>query len=846
MKTMLANSMTLASQQRGVNIIRCPEGGIVPDTVGQTALCENLRERISGRLEAVSHPALTASTEGRFVAADRRGNVTYIFSLSEFSELVVAGYMDVDGTFTKLDKVLATLPSGEIKGSASAGEFFVLSLTDGSLFYLLWNPDECSYTVLGTMPELPQFEVYATDIVSLTLPVEGVTFKEAVADFRSGVPDSVTEQVGNKLLDAWESAETTAHRSQRWMQPVAVRFALRLWDGRILRVSAPKTVALPDTGYQGFERILLPLAGNSTDGFTGTSSTAITADCYRIAIEVGDWQTGAWESVIRGVEVWITSPQSVVNSAVLPSLSQYVSDSAYYLSVFLPANPIADLSQGLMRSRPYIHSVLSPGALTSGVVKIDYSASAEKNRVDYSLLSAVGTRSALKANILLGHGDFLHIGDVIDSYPQPCVASWHFGKEEEADTIVSVSFRGVHSGLSVSARVTLRSSELPAVLSYPSADADKMRIVMKVGESVYAGEFQLTADPFGGDFSTYTSPTMQPITLAAADSSEFQMSENEGITDRKSSTLITMRRGNPFVEVSRTEGVGGEIFAMSAQTSRGGAYTRQFVYLMTDDGISALTHKSDGSHADCRVVSGEIVSNRECLCATSSGVYVMTDSGALLRISDAKCTEIIGGMSGCRRMAWDSRRNELWLVSDSSAAGWQRSVVVQISKDFRAFLSTLTPQRLLQRAGNPLMIVADETSGEMLYSLSVDSDELLLPQKWISTAEPTELEGLCMAAFGVYGSDVDATVRMDICSSPAVNAEDAAMWGDAPVNHRCHPLLTLSLKGEIATPVEQPVVIPTYAGIGLSLKKRLRRAVNVRCGFSGRISELTATSLVKL
>ena len=122
---MLTYSMTLSPMQKGNEMARRSNGAILPDTTGETALCENMRERISGQLEAVGDAATIASLSSTVVCSDKRGNKEYLFSLTSNNKLMLEGELQSNHRYTAINQYLATLDS-RVKMSASVGEFLIL------------------------------------------------------------------------------------------------------------------------------------------------------------------------------------------------------------------------------------------------------------------------------------------------------------------------------------------------------------------------------------------------------------------------------------------------------------------------------------------------------------------------------------------------------------------------------------------------------------------------------------------------------------------------------------------------------------------------------------------------
>ena len=662
MTAMLVESMKLASNQGG----KCSygaDGMIVPVTIGDVALCENLRESVAGQLKATGSPRLIAQGQDEIVATDVRGDVTWLFSLSADNVLRVIGGLDARNDFYPCDEILADIGQG-VKGYGSTGAFLVLLLDDGSLYYLRWDYLLLTYKALGKLPEMPEVEALATDVTEFTSVIEAVDFKAPIADMRDGTPSDVAEQVGAKLLDAWKKAESSAHDAGMWVQPVTVRLAYRLWDGRYLHVSEPQTVGV---GYQGLERVLIPL-DSDTSGFIGTKAANLRIKAFKIALKCDGLGLAGWDDVIASIEVWVSKEQTVVDVSLKVAVSQVQTSSGHYLSAYLPTLSESDLSSMLKSSLVGRHSEYE--SFTTLATRLEWN---ETVKYKENVPEAEGY--VRQADMLYGRGDFLHLVRGLD--------------------------------------------------------------------------------------------------------------------------VVTMQRGNPLVQACCTSGVGGEIFAMSSQCIGGGAYTRQFIYLFTNRGIMALTHKADGKHSNCRIISPAIIDNARRVVATSSGVYAMSRGGELLRLNDARVSVVLSGIDGCESLGWNSSNNELWLIPGNDL--WKRSLVLQIAMEYRAFLSTIVPDRLVSNEDH---LIFEQTNNDehKLFDLNEENETELLQAKWISSEELPDGKSLREAIVGVVGKAVDCNVKISKSGCFANIRND--------VSHACQTLVMADVNGKLEVPVRLGVIRP--------------------------------------
>ncbi len=202
----------------------------------------------------------------------------------------------------------------------------------------------------------------------------------------------------------------------------------------------------------------------------------------------------------------------------------------------------------------------------------------------------------------------------------------------------------------------------------------------------------------------------------------------------RGSGVATSMRGNPFVTRCATTTVGGEVTAMWPRLNGGGAFTRQYIYLATPNGVAALTHKEDGTHTNCRMLSSERVESVRMGVAAPDGVYAVSSAGNLLRLRDSQSEVLIRGLTGTRAVCWSNLHGELWL---SGGAG-KGSVVLSdpgarkgftSSFGFSERLDSLYPCLVSATSDNGVTEISSpdcggSTCGDAAYTVELDSQPM--------------------------------------------------------------------------------------------------------------------------
>jgi len=181
--------------------------------------------------------------------------------------------------------------------------------------------------------------------------------------------------------------------------------------------------------------------------------------------------------------------------------------------------------------------------------------------------------------------------------------------------------------------------------------------------------------------------------------------------------LATMRYGNPYVTAGITD-IGCRPTAIAAQPADNGAYTRQYIYVFTRDGILAITHDATGRHCSQRQISPEGVDSDEQIAVGTDSVWVISNNHNLLEIRGHQVKRRISGLTAMTRVGCDIRRGEVWVMpaqecqtgvmichTGNPAQGYMRSFTPGKVLYGRSFLASLNPD---PRSGNRLLVMVPD------------------------------------------------------------------------------------------------------------------------------------------
>lgn len=756
--------------------MRAPDraGGQWPVRSADGVEARDVRERWPGRLEAVEQACEIGTLPRRVAMTDWREGSLWLFSVEE-GTVRCEGRVTPEGVLEAQAKVIGEI-SGPPKAWAGAGDFFVITPQEGPMVFLRFTAD--GYTWLGPLPGVPELHVGASDEVTLSAAVEPVEFRNPVADMRGGVPAEVASEAAAAVAAAHRELADSARVSGRWIQPVKARLAVRLWDGSLYGVGAPQIVA--PHGWQGAERVELPLEADASGLFTGTTGGTVSAQAFSLHVEVDSEVAPQWSGVVSAFEIWIADAQEPFSSDGAATVAFHASPSR--LGVI-----------AALRDRDALASELLAAPMVLSAVVTGESARVRRPAAGLAepLTAPPVAMAGMRAEALLGYAGFLHLGNLSVPAPLPQPAPAPGTEEVEWQAMATLSGPGGDTYVTASGRFTGAADRLAPLQWYPDRRASVLAVTLRSSAGVYSGEFQLLSAPCGEDAAYWVAPRLDAWQLSAGPASMVSPEAGGGITAEMPRALISSARGNPLVGRAKTGDVGGEVLLIEAQRTGGGAYTRQFIYAFTPDGVMALTHDVAGKHTNCRCISEACVGSRSRVAGFDGGVAALSDGGSLMVIADARVAKRVRGLP-CS-LAWRESSDELLVGLEGGDFALRGMGAEEMSE------RTEAGSEWLHQGPVPLRT---DSRRRTLYLASFGSS-VRLPVTWQSRWEESGLRGAAVCEVRICDS-VAATVVLEM-ETPSGAAE----------------ALRFSVSGRGEVTARRALMLPSERGIRPRLRVRV-------------------------
>ena len=177
----------------------------------------------------------------------------------------------------------------------------------------------------------------------------------------------------------------------------------------------------------------------------------------------------------------------------------------------------------------------------------------------------------------------------------------------------------------------------------------------------YEGNFELMSSDSGENAAMWVNGSRDLVQLEEVESfsPDWEETSTEGMPEN---VLYVSKRGNPLVMQSRLPAEG--VTDIEAQISGGGAYTRQYLYLLTASGVMAVTHDMEGNIVNARPIAPESVTRGGMAVASMDGVFVLADNGMLLRLRDSRVKRELMGLRDVKSMGICRSMEEVWLSGE--------------------------------------------------------------------------------------------------------------------------------------------------------------------------------------
>ncbi len=264
---------------------------------GECRMLENMRERNSA-LETVGEWNVLGAIKPncRLMLIDRRKDENLFISCSG-KDVYLSGRQR--GANYIEENALICSFEGDVKWLQSVGNFVVAATTKGTR-YLRYVLGE--YERLDVIDMIPQLKFGAVNSVEVRETIAGATFLNNYTEWNI-LDDKDFKVLKGNVQEAYNSLNERASQTGSYVQPVAVRYAVKMWDGSYAWISAPVIVG---NGVQLSSMISAQVDNN----VSGYSDSDMSGSIYNVGVTVMKSPSSDWLPLIKSVDILVSEQMS--------------------------------------------------------------------------------------------------------------------------------------------------------------------------------------------------------------------------------------------------------------------------------------------------------------------------------------------------------------------------------------------------------------------------------------------------------------------------------------------------------------------------------------------------------
>lgn len=621
---------------------------------GECSTFEGVRER-NNSVEAVGRwKTLGNVADGeRLLLVDGRLNVDYYLSAIG-NDIYLHGVKQGD-VYTQRNEKLCSVETEPVCAQ-SVGRFVVISTQLGCR-YLYFKDD--TYILLDVADAIPQLAFNATNISAIHKTIKGESFKNAYTQWLE-LHEEDKSVLQSSVITAYNNIVDRAELKGVFIQPVSVRYALKLWDNSYSWVSAPVIVG---NGVQ-MSGTVSPKVDTS---LTSYEDSVISANVYNVGVTLLKKPSEEWLPLIKSIDVLVGEEMSPFVMNDVNCVCGTDSDSSRYIS-YNPVEKNRNTAVGEMINPEKWKVLASITDLTEiqDKVKVLW----RKNTLpivtgEYLSCLTSSINHDMVADAVLSVNGRLYMGG------QKTVMRnmWHslqfWGQEREQIPCEILVVARLYTSQGEAVKVTREAYDytpkrLNPMVAYPDVRAVELTVKVLSNDVITEWKGKLVGVVEQG-FACFVNEDLSEMELS--ESVSFYEPTEQNTIEQNGSQLVVYRNGNPFA-VEQTRNVWqGEILdiALAPKSVYSSVFGRYPVYVFTTKGIYAVAYKELGDYKDVQLIDTRRLS-ASCTVATSRDrVYFVSDDNELCAIS-GKNVSVISSHRDVVQLIWLKNRDELMVL----------------------------------------------------------------------------------------------------------------------------------------------------------------------------------------
>lgn len=766
--------------------------------IGSADRVVNLRSKGSALTPVGSLAAIASiGQEAAIIATHRTADGVNLITISG-DTLVWAGTISSDGIYTEVSQEIGDI-EGDVLAAETLANFVVIGCSPGDV-YLYYSGG--SYTILDSLTAVPELYLHSQVVDTATATVPEYEFEDEYSRWQSPLSTADIAGISDNMKEAYSALSATASSEGGYIQPLLVRYGVRLYDDSYLWISQPVAIG---EGIQCSERYEAEVEDNGSV-YTGVESFAIEADVCKIVARAVSCFDSSWDGLIKSIDLLVSAEaKPLLTSQTVGYRCETSSSSEHLLRLWFQSVASDVVMSSLLGTERWTveYMITDFDALRGGSVVL--SPVASSLTVDADTVAECALRASCRpvstsimphnrSLFTAGSTSLLHSGWGL--IPSIVVDTNYFSAETYQTVAVATLATVQGKAVTVwSGSGSGRPTALNPVVAYPDSRAVSLEVtVMLASGSILEATLTLQPDAASG-MAYATGSDFEQIELAESSLTELVIPDQENVEQSVAGVVNQSIDLNPLVMAERHTVCDDQIRAIGSTMHRSSTIIGTPLYIFTDGGVYAMPYRtSSDTYAPAVIVSHLVIASGTLPVNSDLYLCFVTTTGELCGLSQYRITRLLRSVGEVASMAYCLPRRELWLLS-------AQGDVTVVDADERTYTRTDELAALFNSsAAIPLAVDSEGVVYDVTTETGDETDIALLTEPFSPSAD------------GLWQPE-----RVTVLATAESADVQVAVYGDSA--YSCHGMMLcrLSLTGSINAPMPFRLYSPPVRKIRLEV-----------------------------
>ncbi len=650
---------------------------------GKIGECEhllNMRER-NESLEAVGMPkeiAQLSENEKLIFIHDYDEYSNYL--TSKGCHLILHGRMN-GGHYNLLNYEIHSY-SGDIKAVNKVGGFLIVDTLNGREYLHFINEE---YVYLDINDAIPTLWIGTADSNSRQITVPAFNFAASYTQWARPLSSSDETTLQRNISKSYKDLAQQISSDGFFMQPMAVRYAVRLWDDTYLWISAPVIVG----NCKQCTATIKAEVTSTGSGFSSCGESQITAQAYHVGAAVLRSTSTEWDSLIKSIDIFSTTEMEPFTDSLQINYRCETSQSGtrrYYLAselkesennlalgelinpdhwhILCRINDLGEMRNGILCAQNISNTIISEsGDLISYSIRKSGIYNEALNQTSLqNILSNIRHDTISECATTINGRIYCGGKRILMRSPWQNSSSWKGSlSPTPCKAMITVKLR-THRGIAtkvVTESFDYTPSFLNSLITFPDSRAYSISIKILTNGEIKEWECKLTGCDNQG-MAYFINEDLSAITFAEGYS--FLAFADVNTDEESYATLSISAHNNPFITTDFRNIGDGKIINLCAtiKSIYSSVFGRYPLYAFTTKGIYAVAYKATGDYKDAQLISHLSTYKKDAFAVSDDGVYFVANDCSLNFLTGKKVIRLRHDIAATQ-LGWGMKERELYI-----------------------------------------------------------------------------------------------------------------------------------------------------------------------------------------